>query len=488
VLQDAPDHVEALMNAGLNEHVLGRFTEARRHYDRALSIDPANATAWCYLGLLLNELMDSTGAVNALQKALQLNPMDVEARVELAAVHEQNNRLEQAREMVDAGLAMDPYHPALRLELGRLERREGRIEAALEILRSVNPQHLQPRMATRYHFELGQVLDRHGDHDGAFAAFTASNALQAQSPRRAAIDVDGFSRRASRMQDWLSRGAPGANPAAGELHGDLGADLCFLLGFPRSGTTLLDTFLNAHPAVASIEEYPTLERVIDELRGHPDGYPECLESIDTARLLSLRELYREEVARYLPGREPALILDKLPLRTLNVALIHRLFPAARILLALRHPCDAVLSNFMQQYTENEAFIHFDTLADSAGMYDTVMRVWQTAEQVLDLNAHRTRYEDLVADPGGELDRICTFLSLERVPEMMDTQTRLGAHDRIRTPSYQQVAEPVYRRAAGRWLNYRRHFDPVMDCLEPHIRYFGYAQEDPGDDHGTSGHG
>ncbi len=483
VLVDDPENAEALVNAGLSLHVLGRLSESGDHYHRAIATDPNNATAYCYLGILLNEKMDSDGAVQALEKAISLNPQDIEARVELAGVHEQNNRTGLARQAVDDGLNLDPSHPALKLESARLERRAGKIESAVRILRSINAQHLPPRLAQQFFFELGHALDRNGDYDEAFGAFSAGNELAARNPRRTAIDADGFEQRCAQMESWLQQGAPGAHHVVQEWvaqecdaqnpGSDSGADLCFMVGFPRSGTTLLDTMLDAHGAVASIEEKPTLEQVIEALRSKQGAYPACLEHIEDKELEPMRSLYRKLSAVHLGDTHAGLVIDKLPLRCLNAAFIHRLFPAARILFVLRHPCDAVLSNFMQSYAENEAFIHFDTLAESAQMYDRVLRLWQLCASKLPLNVHYIRYEDLVDNASEELERLCVFLGIELEPAMLDHHQRLQDRGRIRTTSYQQVAESLYSRASGRWLHYRQHLDPFLALLAPHIERYGY---------------
>lgn len=479
LLQAHPEHVEALVNAGLALHVLGRLPEARSHFEQALEHDPRHANAWCYLGVLRNEQLDTEGALEALQQALALNPGDIEARVELAGVLEQSNRLDEAHEAVHAGLERDPHHPALKLEAARLARRAGDTTAALALLRGLRPERLPPRLAQQAWFEFGQALDRNGEWDEAYDAFAAANRLAAQSPRRAQIDPHGFEQRCEAIGHWLSAGAPGIEPGPGELGGDTGADLCFLLGFPRSGTTLLDTFLGALPEVHSVEERPTLETVIEALRAREGGYPGALQAFAADEVADLRLAYRQALARH-AGPQPATakwVLDKLPMRSLNVGLIQRLFPRARLLFALRHPCDVVLSNFMQSYADNEAFIHFDTLEDSAAMYDRVMSLWQDYQPFLGLDRLATRYEDLVDDPRAELAHVCQFLDLEPTEEMLDTEARLAGRGRIRTNSYQQVAEPVYHRSRGRWENYAEHFDAVMPVLQPWIERWGYAEPD-----------
>jgi Flp pilus assembly protein TadD len=476
MLEDRPEHVEALANTGLALHMLGRLEDARRHLERAVDIDRGHANAWCYLGILLNEHVDSDGARRALETALRLNPRDADARAELAGVFEQSNRLDEARRVVAAGRQYDPYHPGLKLEAAKLERRAGNVTAAIELLRSIQPAQLPARPAQQYYFELGQALDRNGDWEEAYSAFRSGNELAAHSPRRAGIDPQGFGRRCKAITGWLAEGAPGIRPGPGETDGDTGADLCFLLGFPRSGTTLLDTFLGAHPAVCTIEEKPTLERVMESLRQHGPGYPQALRTLSAEHVAALRGRYRQELEWHAgPARSGAsLFLDKLPMRTLNLGLIQRLFPGARVLFALRHPCDVVLSNFMQSYADNEAFIHFDTLEASAAMYDQVMNLWLQYQPHLALRLLQTRYEDLVADSRRQLGQICDFLGLEPSEGMLDLETRLAERQRIRTNSYQQVAEDIYTRSAGRWKHYQGHFSEVLPRLQGYIEAFGYG--------------
>ena len=154
-------------------------------------------------------------------------------------------------------------------------------------------------------------------------------------------------------------------------------------------------------------------------------------------------------------------------------LIHRLFPQASILFALRHPCDVVLSNVMQQFRPNEAFIHFDSVEAAARTYDAVMRIWQQVVERLPLRLHYVRYESLVVVPEQELAGATAALGLTGADMVLDPQQRLAERGRIRTNSYQQVAEPVYQRAAGRWQQYRPWLEPVLPLLRPHLERFGY---------------
>lgn len=470
LLERNRDDVEAMINAGLCMQLAGGLGKARQRYERALQLAPGNQSAWYYLGVLLNEQSEPAAALQALQQALKLRPDDADAWAELAGVHEMSSELDQAQAAVKSGLGHAPSHPLLNIEAARLERRQGDLLGAETRLRRLDPAKLPQRVRQQYFYELGTVLDRNNQNEAAYRAFEQGNLLAAQSVRRRGVDGEAFFRSIAQISAWLDQGAPGID--AGMDDGDLGADLCFLVGFPRSGTTLLDTLLDSHPGVHSIEEKPTLEPLIQTIEGLPGGYPPAIARMDAGDRQALRRMYRMAIARHGAGQS-TVVLDKLPLRSIHAGLIQALFPKARLLFALRHPGDVVMSNFMQQYAVNDAFVNFYTLADTVRMYDAVFGLWQKLEARLALPIAYVRYENLVESPEDEIAAACRFLGVAWDPAMLDPGQRNRDRGRIRTNSYQQVAEPIYRRALGRWARYREPLQPHLATLAPHAARWGY---------------
>jgi tetratricopeptide (TPR) repeat protein len=464
-----PQHVDAWVNRGLCLHILGRMDLSQQSYERALQLAPGHALAHFYLGCLLNEQMATAPARAHLESALIASPADPDVLTELVGLLEQTNDLTSAEERVRGGLAHAPMHPGLNLEAARLARRQGRLEEARGGLLRLDARTLPARLAQQYWFERGQLHDRAKEFDQAMAAFEQGNQLAMHSPRRRHIDREAFPRHCDDIAHWLQRGAVGAGSTHADPLPQLGFRPAFLVGFPRSGTTLLDTMLDAHPDVASIEERATIEIAVDEL----GNYPELMKDLNSASIAKAHATYAHSVRSYVPIGFSGLLLDKLPLRMLRVPFIRRLFPDAPILFAVRHPCDVVLSNVMQQYVPNEAFVHFDTIADAARMYDRIMRVWRQILDTLPIQPHWVRYESLVTDPEGELAAACAALKLEIRAEMLDPAARMKGRERIQTNSYQQVAEPIYRRASGRWRHYEAWLKPVLPLLQPHIEWLGY---------------
>ena len=475
VLQLDPESVEARVNRGLCLHILGRSAEAREAQREALQRDPRHPMAHFYLGCLLNEEMDSDGARQHLLAALEGAPGDPDILAELAGLAEQNSDLDSAQRHVSQGLAAAPGHPGLSLEAARLARRAGQIEIAHAHLLALDGQPLPQRLAQQYWFERALMHDRRSEPAETMQALQQAHALAARSPRRRGIDPEAFPRRLDQISRWLAQGAVGAASVAGDPIAAPGFAPAFLVGFPRSGTTLLDTLLDAHPQIASIEELPDFEEATGVMFGPARSYPSAMPALASVDLMRGQQAYADAVHRRLgPDGMRALVLDKLPLRLLQVPLIHRLFPQAPLLFALRHPCDVVLSNVMQQFRPNEAFIHFDSIEAAARSYDAVLRIWRQISERLPLRLHYVRYEDLVVEPERELAAALDALGLGANPAVLDPQQRLAERGRIRTNSYQQVSEPLYRRAAGRWERYRPWLDPVLPLLQPHIDWLGYA--------------
>lgn len=468
----APAYVEARENVAVTLQVLRRFDEARAVYRElmpARGMDPAFLLRQARFE---QEAGNAEAATALLERAVALPGAPAEIHAELAGALEQSNALERAEWVVEQGLRRYPGDPALLLEHLKLLRRRKSFAQAIQVMQGIPLERVPPRLRQWLHHERAMVLDATGDHPAAFREFEACNDLARRGLRAGQVDSSYFDALVDAMLRWTGEGAP----ASSALHaGDTGRGLCFLIGFPRSGTTLLDVFLDGHPHVASVEEKPTVEPLLPMLAAMPAGFPAALASpgIDPA---ALRARYRQALAAHLPaGGRASVLMDKMPIRTLYAAFLHRLFPEAKFLFALRHPCDVVLSNFMQHYAANEIFVHFYTLAESARAYARVMSVWQSSERCMaPSSTMAVRYEDLVGDAAGTIEQVCAFLGVHFSPAMLDRGKTLEQRGRIATNSYHQVSQPTYRTSIGRWQQYASQMQPVLPVLAPWAEMFGYS--------------
>lgn len=476
-LRCRPDYAEAHANLGRALHALGDPEAAVARFREAVALRPGYGKAQRWLGEALGDLGRRDEAEGAFQAALALAPEDADTRAALAALWERRNRLEDALAMAEHAIRTAPGHGRATVIAARCERRLGRVEAGLARLDRIRTAALDTDTRAFVAFERAITLDRLGDYRRAFACYADGNRMVMQSPAGRAVDTAEFPAAIARLEarftaDWIATWSPPV-PHDPARHGP---PPVFLVGFPRSGTTLLDQVLDAHPALVTLEEKPTIDAVKQALAESPPGYPDALAGLDAAGIVQLRDLYFREVARYLPDRSEAILVDKMPLDIIDAGLIHRLFPQSRIILALRHPCDVVLSGFMQAFRPNAAMVHFATLEGTARLYAQVMGLWERYRTLLPLPVLATRYEDLVADFAAETRRILDFLALPWDDAVLAYRERAKGRT-IATPSYHQVVQPIYARSVARWRNYREQLEPVLPMLGPWAERFGYGLDD-----------
>lgn len=265
---------------------------------------------------------------------------------------------------------------------------------------------------------------------------------------------------------------PAWNPA---IHGrDNHTDPVFVVGFPRSGTTLLEQLLDAHPQLVSFDEQPFLQQMARRLLADNASLTEAVDELSPERWQTERDAYFAEIRTVVPSMSNRRPVDKNPLNMVRLPLLQNLFPNSQVVLAIRHPCDVVLSCYLQNFRAPAFALAFEDLESTAKMYDKVFSHWQTCSSALHLPVLTWKYEDLVADTEGRARALFEFLQLPWQPELLAFTERAKDKGAIKTPSYTQVIEPVNARSIGRWQAYERHFTPaVMRHLAPWIERFGY---------------
>ncbi|MBB5711341.1 tetratricopeptide repeat-containing sulfotransferase family protein [Sphingomonas xinjiangensis] len=444
------------------------LSEAGRHADQRALIRsaaqqfPGQADIHYELGLAESAMRDPDLAELAFRRALSIDPNHLAATLELGMLLENLNRLDDLQQLIAQVERSDGDAPELDFLRASALRREGDFAAAHALVVQV-PETIDP--VRREHL-LGEVLDRLNDPEGAFAAFTRMKQhTRARTSPALMADADRYLAKIRAEAAHISNSQPRESAPAPRASGTP----IFLAGFPRSGTTLLDTLLMGVPGAHVLEELPVLAAVEAEL-----GDFTQLDSLNQDELAALRDTYFQELDGIAPPLPGALIIDKFPLHMTRMRLIHRLFPDAPILFAERHPCDVLLSCFISNFQPNRAMAHFFTLEGAAALYDAAFTAWTHATQVLPLRVHRVRYERVVEDVEGEMRSLLDFLGLAWNPDVIDNQASAAKRGQIRTASYAQVGQPIYRRSAGRWERYREQLEPVLPILAPWVERMGYS--------------
>ena len=451
----------------------GLYGQLDQH-DRAADLLRAHLAPMPSDSLLLRQLAatsraagDGPGARLAVHRSAIADPADSASLTLLAELAENAADLDTAETWAKRALAVNDGATGAALVGASVARRRGDPERSLAIVSSWLDQ-TPPAIRHLMLFERARSLEAAGRPEEAIAAFAEANAQQMEmaTPRRdPARALEQL-----RALEALHRAAPPTG------NGEHGSDLLFVVGFPRSGTTLLDQVLDAHPSIEVIEERPLIAAMIADLTLSGRHYPGDLGALSEAEIARLRESYRARLARYARGSGMRYTVDKMPLNMAHVALIRLVFPGARFILALRHPCDVVLSCFMQTFVLNDWMAAYATLESAAELYKAVFRTWESYGEATDLPVMTVRYEHVVEDLEREARRIAAFLNLPFDPAMLSFHSHARARGILATPSASQVTQPIYRTAVARWRRYASVMDPIAERLSAEIKRYGYSEE------------
>jgi len=254
---------------------------------------------------------------------------------------------------------------------------------------------------------------------------------------------------------------------------DVAASPVFLVGFPRSGTTLLELALDAHPVLQSMDEQPYIQAALADFESAGFSYPHGIGRADHAALEQIRAKYWARVARKVELAPGQRLVDKNPMNMAGLPAIARLFPNARILLAIRHPGDVIMSCFMQHFRAPDFALVCHDLGSIAACYRRAFDLWYEQAELLRPAYLEVRYESLVVDFEAGLRRILAFLDLEWDDAVLAPAERARHKRFISTPSYAQVVAPVNTASVGRSRGYARHLARVLPSLQPYLQRFGY---------------
>ena len=467
----SPDDVGCLHALGLLALRLEEPEEARVSFERVIELQPGFAPAHVALGQALEAAGLLPPAEARFNRALELQPDNLLAAAGLAGILGRRGEHAAARERAHQVLAAQPNYPPAALVAAEADIALGeapRAETGLRhLLADPRLSEVERSLALSV---LGDSLDRQRREADAFAAYAESNRLRREhyAPKYAAR---GTLQYANGLRDWFRAHPPrdllslvppevAASPAAGHA---------FLIGFPRSGTTLLEQVLAAHPFVVALEERETLIDAVREFMRAP-GDLARLGLADEAALAPLRESYWRRVAAAGVVVNGNVFVDKHPLNGLKLPLIARLFPEARVVVAVRDPRDVVWSCFRRRFRMSAPYYELLTLAGAAGLYDAVMEITQQLIPALSLRAHVVKLESLVSDFDAEAAGVCDFLGIEFNPRMREFATRARG---VATASGAQLARGLHGAGSGEWRRYREQLAPVLPALERWVTRFGY---------------
>ncbi len=463
----------AIVNAlGQALKIARDFQAARAAFERAAALGVADA--WRSIGEIDTETGDFSAALASFEKAVSVAPNSAPAHAALARALERRHELARAKTHAERTLALNASSQTARLAFAQIALRERDFASVHDVLAPVLSSGTPTNRALAYGF-VGEACDREGRANEAFAAFTAANQLLLQTYGHY-LDAT-FSpyhpNTITRLSAFVDRAEPARWPRAASLAKPAPV---FLVGFPRSGTTLLDQVLASHSQIVGLEEKDLFSAAVLDLL-ESDATMDAVASLSGADIASRRARYWQAAQAVL--REPLgdrVLVDKLPLNIVFLPLIVRIFPDAKIIVALRDPRDVNLSCYQQRFGMNPAMAQLLQLDTAARYYDAVMNLFEKARAKFAVALHVVRYEDTVADLESVARGLASFLGVPFEPAMLDFAATAKRRD-INTPSARQVVEPLYSRSVGRWRAYAEHLAPIMPTLQRWAVHFGYEGRD-----------
>lgn len=472
--QIAPNDIGALNALGLCLHRLERPAEALEVFDALIGVNPNLPFAHANRGMALQAAGRLDWAEDAFRRALSLAPGHPIALGGLAAIASRKGAHAQARDLAEQVLKIEPNLPDPTMSLARAEVALGDPSGAERRLHALlaDPRLTPVEQADAWNL-LGDILDARADAPAAFEAYRTCNELlrgayaERFSTHLSATDF------ARGMAQWFATADAGAwkRPPATETNPYGPKSHVFLIGFPRSGTTLLEVALAGSPEVVTLEEQEALAEGVRRFLREPSDLAELARASE-AELDGLRAAYWKEVRA--AGCEPAgkVFIDRYPLNTLKLPLIARLFPEAKILFAVRDPRDVVWSCYRRRFQMSSPMYQFLTLEGAAAFYDATFGMKAQLDEVLDLDQHIIRHEDLLADFEGQMRAICGFIGVEWREAMRDVAART-ADRAIATPSTAQLARGLNSDGADAWRRYAGPMAPALPILAPWVQRLGY---------------
>jgi Flp pilus assembly protein TadD len=471
----APQDYTAYNAMGLCLMQMDRLPDAVSAFEAAVRVGPAFPPAYFNLGRVSEQLGRLVEAERAFERAVELNGDYVEPIASLSDLALRRGDLDTARRWAERAAASQPDNPRVRLSLANVALAQKAPGAALEQLeRLIAEARADPLDNALALGLLGDAFDELDKPAEAFGAYTACNrairALNAQRfEGRSGAEVVSWMTtyfRQAQTAPWVVR--PRARDAQEpEVH-------AFLLGFPRSGTSLLEHALASHPEVVTLEERNTLVEASADFLCDADDL-EVLETLSEERLDVYRRAYWRRVNGFGVTPSRKVFIDKQPLNTVKLPLIAKLFPRAKVMFAQRDPRDVVFSCFRHRFQVNAMTYETLDLERCARFYDGVMTLRELFRAKLQYEERVVVYEALVQAFASEAAAVCSYLGLEWREEMNNFAARARA-GQVATVSGGQIAKGLYQSGAGQWRRYARELAPALEIVKPWVERFGYPAD------------
>ena len=455
-------------NYGVIQKQLNKTEKAEIAYKNALTIRPQYPEALNNLATLYRDFGNTNEAEKLYKRALEIKPNFKQAFFNLCETYEKKNSITELKALLNSSTHLmclnsedTKYYEAL------IAFREKKFDECKDSCSKIDMKKLSKKRVSGFLHLKAKALENVGQFSAAFTTFHEMNQFFKSSAEYDEKTKVAYQNKIQFRRNELHE----KKIIRKKCHSDDGKNLVFMVGFPRSGTTLLDTILRSHKDIQVLEELPMVSKMEAAVPGK--NTIEKLEEINKGDLQAAKQAYLNEAKKHVDFKRSKIVVDKLPLNLAEAALISKIFPRSKFLFVSRHPLDAVLSCFMQNFKLNEAMSNMLELDDIVKLYDNVMDVFYLSVERYSLDIHLVKYEELIGDMKKEVSDILKFMDLKWDEQVLHYQKTALNRNEIRTPSYAQVIQPLYKNATYRWINYSNELEAYKPILEKWITRFGY---------------
>ncbi|MDH6504769.1 tetratricopeptide (TPR) repeat protein [Polynucleobacter sphagniphilus] len=453
----APKDVDALHNLGLAYLDVHDYKNASQIYRRLLKLNPLHGLAWNNLGAALEKIGEINEAFKAYTKAVELNPQHAEAQNNLGAIYYENGSLKEAKTHFDKAIEAKPDFVMAHYNVSSLKTYT-KEDPQLAVLNALLPQEstLDTVTRSRLHFAMGKALEDIQEFDRSFASYQFANQLQREllpyDEARADAVVE---RTISTFDSEFFKGRA-------DWRGNQKSPI-FIVGMPRSGTSLLEQILATHSSVYGAGELTVLSEVIAKAAEGLENPPftEAAKHFSEKELLKIANDYAKRVWDLSSSSE--FITDKMPANFFYLGLIYLLFPNAKVINMQRDPMDSCFSCFARMFNDTMEFAY--DMGSIGRYYVQYRRLMEHWKKVLPTNfVLDVHYEDLVENTEAEAKRITEFIGLPWQDKCLDFHTNTR---QVKTASKAQVVKPIYKTSLARWKHFAPHLGGLYAMVKPY---------------------
>ena len=472
VVNHEPNNHEALYLLASALNGMGKHHEALKYAQRAQLLCQEVTKYQFLFGEILIQLQFFQQGEEVINAILSQDPEHIQSWIALAELYEKTNKLIKLKNLLTSASKMMSELPhQLMVYDVILKFRSDKYQEAYDVVGRIEEDRLTSDLKLRFLQYFGKLLDKLERYDDAGSAYLRFSEAKKSHPSFDQKVCDEYFLDLQHRNTSYSKKRTQHKPT----HDYNQIRPVFLIGFPRSGTTLLDTILRSHSKLNVLEELPMVEAMKKVIQA--EGTFDFIHSFPDDDLCEFAaKTYIDLQSKQIKAsyNKKDIVIDKLPMNLVDVPLIQHIFPKSKFILAIRHPLDAIFSNWTQNYKLNPAMMNMVDLDRAFDFYVESMKIYDSSEKLLNLQVHKIRYEDVVTNMKTEVTKLLKFLKLDWEDGLMNYAETAKNRKRISTPSYSQVIQPIYKTSTYKWQNYQDLLSENAERVRPWVEKYGYT--------------